>query len=100
MKVISEEPITNSQAYKILKETKSESYRIERTIKYLEKVGFIEKGEDLLKELLDLGITKEKAIMIVNTIPKTNDEVRAILENEYDTEKAKKIIELVKKFSE
>jgi len=98
MKIISEEPIPNEIAYNILKETKSESYRIERTIKYLEKVGFIKNSEQLLKELLDLGISKEKAIMIINTMPLTNDEVRAILENEYETEKAKKIVELVKKY--
>jgi len=34
--------------------------------------------------------------MIINTIPKTNDEIRAILEKDYDQEKAKKILEILK----
>ncbi len=98
MKVLSEEPITNEQAYKILKEVKVESYRSERTMKYLERIGFIENSGELLEKLLNLGISKEKAIMIINTMPKTTDELRAILEGDYTPELGKQILELLKEY--
>jgi len=96
MKILNEEPITNEKAYEILSKLKELSYRAERTKKYLERIGFLKNSEEKLKKIIELGIDKEKAIMIVNTIPKTSDEIRAILEKDYDQEKAKKILEILK----
>jgi len=97
MEIIKEEPITNEKAYQILAKQKQLSYRAERTKKYLEKIGFIKNSDEILKQLVDLGIELEKAIMIVNTMPKTNDEVRAILEKDYTPEIGKKVLEIMKK---
>jgi len=99
MRIIHEQPISNEVAYDLLKQSNADSYRAERTIKYLEKVGFIKNSEKLLSKLLSLGLTKEKAIIIINTMPKTNDEVRTILENEYSQELSKKILELIREYA-
>jgi DNA-directed RNA polymerase subunit F len=60
----------------------------------------VKSAQKLLSELMELKIREEHAVKIVDVLPKTPEEARAILQNEPDIDENKigKILELIKEY--
>ncbi len=105
--VMREKLITNAEAKEILKERKKEielGYEQKNALEYLRKYDklTIKKAEELVKELSEVKKLRERqVIQIVNILPKDRDDLRLILEKDYNllTDEEKNfILEKVKKF--
>jgi len=88
MKILSQRMIALPQAAKIVEEVK-EKYGLsqlqEKVLDYLKKFSKIneEKAVELLEKLTkEYGVSEFSAVQIVNIMPKTVDELRAILAKE------------------
>ncbi len=109
--VIEEEPLAVPQAKEIVERATEERKKLKKDLSFetrraLEHLSLFsklspEKAEKLLEELLDLGIKKKEiAIKIVDLVPRTADELRAIYAKERFTlsqEEIEKILETVEK---
>jgi len=109
--VLEEEPLTIPQAKEIIEKATEKRKKIKEDLSFetrraLEHLNLFsklspEKAEKLLQELLELGIKKKEiAIKIVDVIPRTPDELRAIYAKERFTlsqEEIEKILETVEK---
>ncbi len=112
IEVLNEEHLSNSEAYKIVKDIVNRIQRHEgsvplllvKTLSYLSKFAEKippEKAISLRKALRKYGLKEETIVMIINVCPKTLDELRTLLEIEekvIDTETASEILELVKTY--
>jgi len=105
--VMREKLVTNAEAKEILKERKKEielGYEQKNALEYLRKYDklTIKKAEELVKELSEVKKLRERqVIQIVNILPKDRDDLRLILEKDYNllTDEEKNfILEKVKKF--
>ena len=105
--IIREKLITNTEAKDILKERKKEielGYEQKNAIDYLKKYDKLteKKIKDLLKTLSEIKKLRERQVIaIVNILPKDKDDLRLILDKDYNilTEEEKNIIlDNVKKF--
>ena len=109
--VIEEQPLTIPEAKEILEKAVEERKKVKEDLTYetrraLEHLTLFsklspEKAKKLLEDLLALGIKKKEiAIKIVDVIPRTPDELRAIYAKERFTltqEEIEKILETVEK---
>lgn len=105
--IVRENLITSSEAKEILKERKKEielGYEQKNALDYLKKYDklTLKKAKELASKLTEVKKLRERQIIsIVNTLPQDNDDLRLILEKDYniltDGEKSL-ILESVKKF--
>lgn len=107
-KILEIRPVDNYEAAKILKEklmsgSEQQNPMLSRTEEFLSLVTSqcsYEKSREVLQELLDNGIERETAIMLINTLPTEEAEIRALLPPEKQTmpiEAIKKIAEILSK---
>lgn len=107
-KIIETIPIDNYEAAKILKEKvavqdNQSSPIVARTEEYLSQITTrceYEKSREILKELIETGISRETAIMLLNILPTEEAEIRALLPSEIQSlplENVKKIAEILSK---
>lgn len=105
--ILREKLITNAEAREILKERKKEielGYEQKNALDYLKKYDklTLKQAQDLVKELSGVKKLRERQIIaIVNVLPKDKDDLRLILEKDYNllTDEEKNfILEKVKKF--
>jgi|Deesub1362A_J573_1020465.scaffolds.fasta_scaffold00454_9 DNA-directed RNA polymerase subunit F len=108
--VLEEEPLTIPEAKAILEKAVEERKKVNEELAYetrraIEHVNLFaklseEKAEALLKELIDHGIKKKEiAIKIVDLMPMTIDELRAIYAKErfsLTTEELEEILDVVR----
>lgn len=107
--IISEKPVSMSdlknELEKIKKRDKELNFRAARTEEYLQHLATLKNPEGLFKNIEDLNIPRLKEqyiIKIVDILPKTVDELKAILQAYTITvsnENLKKIVDVVNKFS-
>ena len=107
-KIIHEEPLTVAEAKELLiemtKRKEEPDYVQKKALAHAERTAKLpaDKAVQLKKELMEMGIDEEKAIEVVNIMPKTRDEVRVLFSKERrppETEEVDKIIELVGGYS-
>ncbi len=105
--IIGEKIITNSEAKEILRARSKEielGYEQKNALEYLKKYDKLtaKKARELMEELKQIKKLREKQIIsIINILPKDNDDLRLILEKDYNTlsdDEKKLILESVKKF--
>jgi DNA-directed RNA polymerase subunit F len=105
--ILKETLITNAEAKEILKERKKETelgYEQKNALEYLKKYDKLtpKKAKELMEKLKEIKKLREKQIItIVNILPKDRDDLRLLLEKDYNllTDEEKDfIIENVKKF--
>ena len=105
--ILKETLITNAEAKERLKERKKEvelGYEQKNALEYLKKYDklTVKKAKELMEKLREVKKLREKQIIaIVNILPKDRDDLRLILEKDYNllTDEEKDfIIENVKKF--
>jgi len=102
--IISKKPITLSELYSIIKEIEKKEeldYRVERMKKYLEKLEILDKenAEKLKEELKELGIDEKFIVKIIDFLPKSKDELRAIFYGEISNQELfEKILQIVNKY--
>lgn len=105
--ILKETLITNAEAKEILKERKKEielGYEQKNALEYLKKYDklTLKKARELVEKLREVKKLREKQIIaIVNILPQDRDDLRLILEKDYNllTDEEKDfIIENVKKF--
>ena len=103
VKVVSEKLLTLPQVAEILarEAKKRELSSVEAvTLEYARKFSKVDPGdaEKLFKELIKLGLPGEIAAQVVNVMPRTEDEVRALLaplSKGFTSEEVKAILERV-----
>jgi len=104
--ILKEKLVTDAEAKKIITERKKEielGYEQKNTYDYLKKyINLTEKkAKSLIEELGKIPKLREKQIIdIVNILPKDNDDLRLILQKDYNNlaeEEKKLILENVKK---
>jgi len=107
MEIINEKCISAAEAKQIMKERKKQGemkYEQKICLEYLEKTQKLTKKqiEDFIAELSKIEILKPRYIvLIINTMPDTEEEVEVIFSKERTNLKKNeiaKIIEIVKKF--
>jgi len=105
--IIKEMLITNTEAKRILSERKKEielGYEQKNSLDYLKKYDRLteKNAKELMEKLLEIKKLRERQIIaIMNILPKDTDDLRLILEKDYNplTEDEKNLIlENVKKF--
>ena len=104
--ILESRPITNKEALDILLEKikgREEHRIIARTIEYLSKTlkCDVENTEELVEELVKLGLSREGAIVLVNNMPEKPDEALAILpskDSRVSIDTVKKALELIVKY--
>lgn len=105
--IVKETLITNTKAREILKERKKEiefGYEQKNSYDYLKKYNALtpKKVKDLIEKLKEVKKLRERQIItIVNVMPKDKDDLRLLLEKDYNllTDEEKNIIlENVNKF--
>jgi len=105
--IIKETLITNTEAKEIIKERKKEielGYEQKNAYDYLRKYDNLtpKKAEELIEKLKEVKKLRERQIItIVNLMPKDKDDLRLLLEKDYNllTEEEKDfILENLKKF--
>ncbi len=104
--ILDSKPITNKEALEILLEKirgKEEHRIIARTIEYLSKTlkCDIENINELVDELVKLGLSREGAIVLVNNMPEKPDEALAILpskDSRVSLDAVKKALEVISKY--
>ncbi|MGB9725632.1 MAG: hypothetical protein ACP5LZ_06480 [Fervidicoccaceae archaeon] len=107
-KIIESRLVDNYEAAKILKEKLGseggqQNPIVARTEEFLSQVATkcdYEKSREVLNELMEIGINRETAIMLLNTLPTEEAEIRALLPPESQTlplESTKKIAEILSK---
>lgn len=107
--IISEKPVSMSELKneleKIKKRDKELNFRAARTEEYLQHLVTLKNPEGLFKSMEDLNVPRLKEqhiIKIMDILPKTIDELKAILQAYTITvsnENLKKIIDVVNKFA-
>ena len=104
---IYEKPITLAEVKKLLTEVSKEKdeldYVQKKALTHAEKLSKVslKDAEALQKELTENSIEEEKAIEIINIMPKTRDELRAIFSKERkqpETEQLDAILEILAKY--
>ena len=104
--IIRESLITDAEAQEILKERKKEielGYEQKNALDYLRKYSKLteKKAKNLIEELSKVSKLRERqVILIVNLLPGDNDDLRLILEKDYNLltdEEKTLILESVKK---
>jgi len=89
--IITENLIVNTEAKEILKERKKEielGYEQKNSLEYLKKYDKLtkEKAGKILEELKNISKLRERQIIsIVNILPQDNDELRLIMEKDYNS---------------
>jgi DNA-directed RNA polymerase subunit F len=105
--ILKETLITNAEAKEILKERKKEielGYEQKNAYDYLRKYDNLtpKKSQELIEKLREVKKLRERQIItMVNTMPKDKDDLRLLLEKDYNllTEEEKDLIlENLKKF--
>ena len=105
--IIKEKLITNVEAKEILKERKKEiefGYEQKNAYDYLRKYDILipKKAEQLIEKLKEVKKLRERQIIaIVNIMPKDKDDLRLILEKDYNLltdEEKNLILENINKF--
>jgi DNA-directed RNA polymerase subunit F len=105
--IIRERLITNSQAKDILKERSKEielGYEQKNALDHLKKYDTLDskKAQELVSKLSEIKKLRERQIIsIANLLPQDNDDLRLILEKDYNIltdEEKSAIFEAVKKF--
>ncbi len=75
------------------------SYEQLNTLEYAEKFALKEKeAKELARELKPFGLSEKHVIMMVNTVPRKDDEVRAIVGKEFGEDKIKEIAKVTKAY--
>ena len=109
IKVLKEKSITLAEVKKILEDkNKNEPLTTieQTTLDYARKFAKIpyEKAIKLMEDLINLGVSEDIAIQIVNILPRTIEELRTIVmkreEREYEPEFLNKILELISQYKE
>lgn len=98
--MVKEEITTNAQAKEILKERKKEielGYEQKNALDYLKKYDKIteKKVKELMEKLSEIKKLRDRQIIaIINVMPKDNDDLRLILEKDYNllTDEEKNLI--------
>lgn len=105
--ILKERLVTNPEAKDLLKARSKEiglGYEQKNALDYLKKYDKLteKKAEKLMKELEKIPKLREKQIIsIVNILPEDNDDLRLILEKDYNSltdEEKKLILESIKGF--
>ena len=105
--IVKETPITNTKAREILKERKKEielGYEQKNAYDYLKKYDKLtsKKSKELFDKFKEIKKLRERQIIaIVNIMPRDKDDLRLILEKDYNllTEEEKtNILEIINKF--
>ena len=88
--IVREELVTNSRAKDILSKRKKEielGYEQKNAMDYLKKYDklTLKKSEELIKKLAEVERLRERQIiMLVNVLPQDNDDLRLVLEKDYN----------------
>ena len=105
--ILDEKFVTNAEVKEILKERAKETdlgYEQKNTLEYLKKYEklTLKKAQDLSESLQKVKKLREMQIIaIINLLPKDNDDLRLVLEKDYNNltdEERNLILENVKKF--
>ena len=106
-KIIKEEPITQAEVKEILTKISKDKEELEyvqkKTLTNVEHLANISAADAqaAVAELEELGLDKEKAIEVVNLLPRNKEELRTIFSKERkqpETEELEKILEAVSKY--
>jgi len=103
MKIISYRNIPCSTVAKLIKKLIDENVELDqltmRVYEYVNKFNKCKEAEKLADELKNLGFLEITSVMIANIVPKTLDELRALMNFEAEIppkEKLEEVLELVK----
>ncbi len=109
----SEEPVTIAEVKKILSDISKDKKEISETneLEYVQKKALehaqhaakvsMKDANSMVTELTGAGLSKEKAIEIVNCMPANRDEIRAFFSKERkqpETEEVDKMLEVLAKY--
>jgi len=105
MRIKSYRNVTYDTVIKIIEDLKSKGIELDslsiRVSEYLHKFTKCDKGEELVKALIEKGLNEITSVMIANIVPKNIDELRSLLNFETQTfneEKLNEILALVNSF--
>jgi len=107
MRVLREVPITDAEVREFLEGREKETeltYSQKNALSILRKFVRIEpeKARKIVEELKEIGMRDKQAVAIANFLPEDRDDLRTILQKEYNSftdEEIEKILEIVKKNS-
>ncbi len=108
-KIINETPILMGEVKEVLSELKKKeelNFRAQKTLDYLEQVVKLDnkKQQELKKKLEDLNVSRLRdvqIIKIINVMPKTEDELKVVLEGYNITltkEQLQKIVSVIQEY--
>lgn len=85
IEVISEKPINSAELREHLESQKDLNFRAQKTLEYLQQTVLLDakKASSLLKKLGELNVSRLKELhfnKIVDTLPKTPDDVKTIMQ--------------------
>jgi len=104
---IYEKPVTLAEVKKILKDLSKEKEELDyvqkKALSHAQKLSRVslKDAEALQKELMEKGVEEEKAIEIINIMPKTRDELRTLFSKERkqpETEEIDSILDVLAKY--
>lgn len=103
IEIISEKSINTAELKEHLESQKNLNFRAQKTLEYLQQTSSLDskKAKSLVKKLEELGVSRLKELhfnKIVDTLPKTADDVKTILQGYNITvsnENLKKIADVV-----
>ncbi len=105
MRVKSYRNVTYDTVIKIIEDFKSRGLELDslsmRVFEYLRKFTKCNKGEELVKALMEKGLNEITSVMIANIVPKNIDELKSLLTFETQTfneEMLNEILSLVNSF--
>jgi len=105
MKVLGSRNVTNGEVKQIIEDIRNKGFELDqlaiRVEEYTRKFNKCSKGEELVEELINGGLTEITAVMIANIVPKNKDEVKALLTFEHKNisdELVKDILQKVSKY--
>lgn len=108
-RVVKEKPVPMSEVLKILEKEKKDvelEYEQRLTYDYVQKFAKLspQKAEELKNELLKIEkIREHQAVMLVDLMPETKEDLELIFSKErtrLEEDEIKKILELIKKYRE
>ena len=82
MKTLHSRNVPNSLVVKILRELQEKGFELDqlaiRVGEYVTKFNKCEKGEELVEDLVSMGLKEITAVLIANIVPQNPDEVKAL----------------------
>ncbi len=103
--IVEEKPISLPEVANLLKKAEKEkelTYEQKRALEHAKEFGKlgVQKARELQGKLVEMGIPPEYAVMVVNNLPKDEEDVRVILEDLKDikTSVYKQVADLVAEY--